>query len=155
MLQCIFFCYGHFLFRPYIDYIKGRSPYDAPGNDSSAPARSTAASHAQASGAYAEGYVQHYDERGHPVNPDSKTFGKELRKAKNDILSTMGIVVSGEDGVAGIPSEQQKVDMIAAENDYGLVMATLDQACVFLGSGWTFSLAGRIQVGFSDTWLRA
>lgn len=58
----------------------------------------------------------------------------------------MGIVVSGEDGVAGVPSEQQKVDMIAAENDYGLVMATLDQVCVFLGSGWTFSLAGRIQV---------
>lgn len=59
----------------------------------------------------------------------------------------MGIVVSGEDGGAGVPSEQQKIDMIAAENDYGLVMATLDQVCVFLGSGWTFSLAGRIQVG--------
>ena len=58
----------------------------------------------------------------------------------------MGIVVSGEDGGAGVPSEQQKIYMIAAENDYGLVMATLDQVCVFLGSGWTFSLAGRIQV---------
>lgn len=58
----------------------------------------------------------------------------------------MGIVVSGEDGSAGISNEQQKVDLIAAENDYGLVMATLDQVTVFLGSWWTSSLAGRIQV---------
>lgn len=57
----------------------------------------------------------------------------------------MGIVVS-EDAKASGPSEQQKVDMIAAENDYGLVMATLDQVSVFLGSWWTSSLAGRIQV---------
>lgn len=154
MLQSTFFCYGRFCLQPYIDYTKGRSPYDAPGNASSTPPRSTATGHVQTSGAYAEGYVQHYDERGHPVNPDSKAFGKELRKAKNDILSTMGIVVSGEEGIAGVPSEQQKVDLIAAENDYGLVMATLDQVCVFLGSGWTFSLAGRIQVRFSDSLLR-
>jgi len=95
--------------------------------------------------------VQRYDDRGHPVNPESKALGKELRKAKNDILSTMGIVVSGEDGGDGAPNEQQKINMIAAENDYGLVMATLDQVSVFLGSWWTSSLAGRIQV--SLPWL--
>lgn len=76
-----------------------------------------------------------------------------MRKAKNDILSTMGIVVSGEDGGVGAPNEQQKVNMIAAENDYGLVMATLDQVSVFLGSWWTSSLTGRIQVFLSSlTW---
>ena len=65
----------------------------------------------------------------------------------------MGIVVSGEDGGVGAPNEQQKVNMIAAENDYGLVMATLDQVSVFLGSWWTSSLTGRIQVfTFSFTW---
>ncbi|OJJ41100.1 hypothetical protein ASPWEDRAFT_245001 [Aspergillus wentii DTO 134E9] len=57
----------------------------------------------------------------------------------------MGIVVSGEDGSVGISNEQQKIDLIAAENDYGLVMATLDQVTVFLGSWWTSSLTGRIQ----------
>lgn len=97
------------------------------------------------SGLHADGYVQHYDERGHPINPQSKSFGRELRRAKNDILSTMGIVVSEDGNVSG-PSEQQKLDIIAAENDYGLVMATLDQVSIFLGSWWTSSLLGRVQV---------
>jgi hypothetical protein len=94
---------------------------------------------------HADGYVQHYDERGHPVNPESKSFGRELRRAKNDILSTMGIVVSEEGNAAG-PSEQQKIERITAENDYGLIMATLDQISVFLGTWWTSSLTHRIQV---------
>ncbi|KAL4906514.1 hypothetical protein BDW74DRAFT_176833 [Aspergillus multicolor] len=55
----------------------------------------------------------------------------------------MGIVVS-EDAHRG-RSEQQKINAIVAENDYGLVMVTLDQISVFLGSWWTTSLTGRIQ----------
>ncbi|KAL4808998.1 hypothetical protein BDV18DRAFT_157936 [Aspergillus unguis] len=55
----------------------------------------------------------------------------------------MGIVVS-EDAHRG-RNEQQKVDAIVAENDYGLIMVTLDQISVFLGSWWTTSLTGRIQ----------
>ncbi|PWY86150.1 hypothetical protein BO70DRAFT_395273 [Aspergillus heteromorphus CBS 117.55] len=62
----------------------------------------------------------------------------------------MGIVVS-EDGNVGGPIEQQKIDNIAAENDYGLIMATLDQVSVFLGSWWTTSLLGRIQTFRSYT----
>lgn len=102
------------------------------------------------SGIHADRYAQHYDERGHPVNSESKAFGKELRKAKNDILSTMGVVVSGEDGGAGMSNEQQKINIIAAENDYGLAMATLDQVSVFLGSWWISSLTGRIQVSLAS-----
>ncbi|PKY02147.1 hypothetical protein P168DRAFT_329117 [Aspergillus campestris IBT 28561] len=125
----------------------GRSPYEAPERPEGSTARTT---YRTDSGTHADEYVQHYDDRGHPVNPESKSFGRELRRAKNDILSTMGIVVS-EDAKASGPSEQQKVDMIAAENDYGLVMATLDQVSVFLGSWWTSSLAGRIQTFRSYT----
>lgn len=58
----------------------------------------------------------------------------------------MGIVVSGEDGNLGISKERQKVNLIATENDYGLVMATLDQIFMFLGSWCTTSLGGRVQV---------
>ena len=65
----------------------------------------------------------------------------------------MGIVVS-EDGNASGPSEQQRVDMLAAENDYGLVMATIDQVSVFLGAWWTSSLTGRIQVSLLPSSLR-
>lgn len=81
------------------------------------------------------------------MNPESKSLGRALRKAKNDILSTMGIVVSGEDRKASSSNEQQRINQITAENDFGLVITTADQLFVFFGSWWTSSLTGRIQVG--------
>lgn len=90
--------------------------------------------------------MQQYDARGHPVNPESKVLGRELRRAKNDILSTMGIVVSGEDRNTSPSDEQQKINQIATENDFGLVITTLDQLFVFFGTWWSSSLTGRIQV---------
>ncbi|KAE8351469.1 hypothetical protein BDV28DRAFT_137016 [Aspergillus coremiiformis] len=128
----------------------GRSPYEAPERPAGPTVDESNSTQRRVSPLYADGYIQHYDERGHPINPESKSFGRELRRAKNDILSTMGIVVS-EDGNAGGLTEQQKIDIIAAENDYGLVMATLDQVSVFLGSWWTSSLTGRIQTFRSYT----
>ncbi|KAJ5373306.1 hypothetical protein N7517_005312 [Penicillium concentricum] len=119
----------------------GRSPYEAPDNaavDPSNPVR-------RISSVYADNYMQQYDTRGHPVNPESRTLGKELRRAKNDILSTMGIVVSGEDRNSGIPNEQQKINQIASENDFGLVITTLDQLFIFFGTWWTSSVTGRVQ----------
>lgn len=100
------------------------------------------------SSVWADGYVQQYDARGHPINPESKALGRELRRAKNDILSTMGIVVSGEDRNASPSDEQQKINQIAAENDFGLVITTLDQLFVFFGTWWSSSLTGRVQVGW-------
>jgi hypothetical protein len=90
--------------------------------------------------------MQQYDIRGHPVNPESKAFGKELRRAKNDILSTMGIVVSREDRKSSSPDEQQKINQVASENDFGLVITTLDQLLIFFGGWWTSSLTSRVQV---------
>ncbi|KAJ5569851.1 uncharacterized protein N7459_009281 [Penicillium hispanicum] len=119
----------------------GRSPYEPPETaavDPSSPVR-------RVSNVHADSYMQQYDARGHPVNPESKTLGRELRRAKNDILSTMGIVVSGEDRNANTSNEQQKINEIAAENDFGLVITTLDQLFVFFGTWWTSSLTGRIQ----------
>lgn len=90
--------------------------------------------------------MQQYDARGHPVNPDSKALGRGLRRAKNDILSTMGIVVSGEDRNTNTSSEQQKINQIAAENDCGLIVTTLDQLFVFFSTWWSSSLTGRVLV---------
>lgn len=125
-----------------IDLIQGRSPYEVPDNetvDPSAPVR-------RVSEVHADNYMQEYDARGHPVNTESRTMGKALRRAKNDILSTMGIVVSREDRNAGTPNEQQKLNQIASENDFGLVITTLDQLFIFFGTWWTSSLTGRVQV---------
>ncbi|KAJ5973585.1 hypothetical protein N7481_010795 [Penicillium waksmanii] len=119
----------------------GRSPYEPPETaavDPSSPVR-------RVSHIHADSYMQQYDSRGHPVNPESKSLGRALRKAKNDILSTMGIVVSGEDRSASSPNEQQRINQITAENDFGLVITTADQLFVFFGSWWTSSLTGRIQ----------
>ncbi|KAJ6172002.1 hypothetical protein N7470_001069 [Penicillium chermesinum] len=96
------------------------------------------------SAVHADNYMQQYDARGHPVNPDSKALGRGLRRAKNDILSTMGIVVSGEDRNVNSSSEQQKICQIAAENDCGLIITTLDQFFVFFSTWWSSSLTGRI-----------
>lgn len=95
---------------------------------------------------HGDGYVQQYDERGHPVNTESKALGRGLRRAKNDILSTMGIVVSGKDENAGTSNEKQNVDMITTENAFGLVVAVVDPFLMLLGSWWTFSLVRRVQV---------
>ncbi|KAJ6064082.1 hypothetical protein N7499_012762 [Penicillium canescens] len=119
----------------------GRSPYEAPDNaavDPSNPVR-------RVSSVHADSYMQQYDARGHPVNPESRSLGREFRRAKNDILSTMGIVVSGEDRNTSIPNEQQKINQIASENDFGLVITTLDQLFVFFGTWWTSSFTGRVQ----------
>ncbi|KAL5362345.1 hypothetical protein BJX96DRAFT_153781 [Aspergillus floccosus] len=128
----------------------GRSPYEAPERPAGPTSDPTGPVQRRVSALHADEYVQHYDERGHPVNPESKSFGRELRRAKNDILSTMGIVVSEEGNAAG-PSEQEKIERITAENDYGLIMATLDQISVFLGAWWTSSLTHRIQTFKSYT----
>ncbi|KAJ5105484.1 hypothetical protein NUU61_002831 [Penicillium alfredii] len=119
----------------------GRSPYEAPEIDAVDPSNPVR----RVSNVHADNYMQQYDARGHPVNLESKTLGRELRRAKNDILSTMGVVVSGEDRNAGSPNQQQKINQIAAENDFGLVITTLDQLFVFFGTWWTSSLTGRIQ----------
>jgi hypothetical protein len=126
----------------YLLLAKGRSPYELPENatvDPSNPVR-------RVSNVYSDRYMQQYDARGHPVNPESKVLGRELRRAKNDILSTMGIVVSGEDRNTSPSDEQQKINQIATENDFGLVITTLDQLFVFFGTWWSSSLTGRIQV---------
>lgn len=133
----------HHGFDRVLTIFKGRSPYEAPENTT---AELTGPAQRSVSRLHGDGYVQQYDERGHPVNVESKALGRDLRRAKNDILSTMGIVVSGKDGNAVVSNEQHNVDLITAENDYGLIMATLDQILVFVGSWWTTSLAGRIQV---------
>ncbi|KAJ5867330.1 hypothetical protein N7534_001883 [Penicillium rubens] len=56
----------------------------------------------------------------------------------------MGIVVNG-DRNSGMPNEQQEINQIASENDFGLVITTLDQLFIFFGTWWTSSVTGRVQ----------
>ncbi|KAK2812465.1 hypothetical protein FQN50_001466 [Emmonsiellopsis sp. PD_5] len=129
--------------QPYMNLLAlGRSPYEAP---EAPPQGYVAPERSAVDSVDADGYVQEYNDRGHPVNPSSKALGKQLRRAKNDILSTMGIVVSGEDGNLGISKERQRLNLLSRENDCGLALATLDQIVMFVSSWWTTSLISRIQ----------
>jgi hypothetical protein len=143
MSSVLAYCFDFLLLVvPILTDHKGRSPYEPPETaavDPSNPVR-------RVSNVHSDSYMQQYDARGHPVNPESKALGRELRRAKNDILSTMGVVVSGEDRNASSSKEQEKINQIATENDFGLVITTIDQLCVFLGTWWSSSLTGRIQV---------
>lgn len=94
----------------------------------------------------ADGYVQQYDDRGHPVFPASKALARDLRRAKNDVLSTMGVVVSGEAGRSSTLKDKKAFNIITSENDYGLAIVALDHAIYFFGSWWIESLRRRIQV---------
>ncbi|KAJ6103865.1 hypothetical protein N7486_004087, partial [Penicillium sp. IBT 16267x] len=118
----------------------GRSPYEPPETATVDPLNPVR----RVSNIHSDNYMQQYDARGHHVNPESKALGRELRRAKNDILSTMGIVVSGEDRNANTSNEEQRMNQIATENDFGLVITTLDQLFVFFSTWWSSSLTGRI-----------
>lgn len=93
-----------------------------------------------------DGYVQQYNQRGHPISPESRALARNLRRAKNDVLSTMGIVVSGEAGGSVFVKDKKTVGDITAENDYGLAIVAFDHVLCFLGSWWVGALGRRIQV---------
>ncbi|EFR01684.1 hypothetical protein MGYG_04687 [Nannizzia gypsea CBS 118893] len=146
--------------RPYLNSLAlGRSPYEAPElivNGSAIPQPNRHLSNSNA-----DGYTQEYDARGHPINRRSKAEARQLRKAKNDVLSTMGIIVSGEELNSASMREQEKIALLAEENDYGLALAAIDQLGMFGSSWWTKSLACRIQTfksynlsSLTDTILR-
>ncbi|EED15267.1 conserved hypothetical protein [Talaromyces stipitatus ATCC 10500] len=132
--------------QPYITRLAlGRSPYEPPRNASAQYQAYRSRNH------NADGYVQQYDERGHPIFPESKALARELRRAKNDVLSTMGVVVSGEAGRSSILKDKKAVNAITAENDYGLVIVAFDHAMHFFGSWWVSSLSRRVQTFRSYT----
>ncbi|KAF3481651.1 uncharacterized protein GIQ15_04410 [Arthroderma uncinatum] len=137
--------------RAYLNSLAlGRSPYEAPELTVNGEAVPQPNQHL--ANTNADGYVQEYDARGHPINRRSKAEAKQLRKAKNDVLSTMGIVVSGEDLNSASVNEQDKIALLAEENDYGLALAAIDQLAMFgascansaviivLGQGYMFAL---------------
>lgn len=77
-------------------------------------------------------------------------MARQLRRAKNDILSTVGVVVNKEDerlSIINRKAEKQKVDMIIRENEYGLAIAAMDLGLMFATLWGVISLRARIEVG--------
>lgn len=132
---------------------QGRSPFDGPELDESGEFILGEHAHEFDN---PDGYVQGFNERGHPENRASRAAARELRRAKNDVLSTVGVVVSKND--LGKPilrkkTEKQKVDNIVRENEYGLALAALDLGLMFGSLWWLMIVRRRIQVCLSHTTL--
>ena len=93
----------------------------------------------------AEGYVQQFNARGHPENKASKAAARELRRAKNDVLSVAGVIKQEKDNAEA--TARRKVDLIIRETEYGLGLAGMDLLIMFAALWWLVSLRRRIQVG--------
>lgn len=81
-------------------------------------------------------YVQEYDSKGRPTNADSKAREKRLRRAKNDILSIMGIVINSRNADADASNTlRRKRESLLNENEAGLAMSIVSDI-VFVLAGW-------------------
>lgn len=95
----------------------------------------------------ADGYVQRYDSRGHPINPKAKVAVKELRRAGNDVLSTLASVATGEmAGPAVIRERRRRMNQLTDENRLGLILTNANGFGLFMSSWWAMTLSDRIQV---------
>jgi hypothetical protein len=69
-------------------------------------------------------YIQLYDERGSPINPRARDYGKKLRNAQNDVLAAVGVVERRRS-----PSErrsgayEQRLDALDVEDTAGNALA--------------------------------
>jgi hypothetical protein len=81
-------------------------------------------------------YIQLYDERGNPINPRSREYGKKLRNAQNDVLAAVGVVERRQSPSEGLPgSYQERLDRLDDEDLVGnAIEATLtltESACTW------------------------
>jgi hypothetical protein len=72
---------------------QGRSPYEPPLRDENGNLILGPHSHDDD----ASGYVQQYDDRGHPCSKKTDTQNRRLRKAQNQVLKLAGVVRSQND----------------------------------------------------------
>ncbi|KAF2842763.1 hypothetical protein M501DRAFT_1012160 [Patellaria atrata CBS 101060] len=105
---------------------------------------------------HANGYVQLYDERGHPVNPRARAYARAMREAQNDVLAAVGVVVRNNqqnqerERIAenALPSEEDRKTLVNAlnENRAGVIITESFSLLRFLCTFWSFSLGNRISL---------
>ncbi len=103
-----------------------------------------------------ESYVQQYNIRGHAENPVSRQAARRLRRAQNDVLSTIGVCVSiDENGEIKsnlnpanprARAEKKITQATASENESGYHATTYDEILYKLATGWTYNLRRRLMV---------
>jgi hypothetical protein len=93
-----------------------------------------------------DGYVQQYNERGHPEFRASRVAARELRRAKNDVLSTVGVLYKTTNTNRSKKNERELVKLVKSENEAGFFLSSIDNLAMFCSLWWLFSLRMRVQV---------
>ncbi|KIW42771.1 uncharacterized protein PV06_06285 [Exophiala oligosperma] len=123
----------------------GRSPFDAPLQDEQGEfILGPNVQHGTA-----RNYVQRFDSRGHPENLASEAARRRLRRAQNEVLSTVGVVVrkakmnrsAWED-----MGDDQKHQLLLDENIAGANFGVVESVVLKLSTRWLSALRRRILV---------
>ena len=97
-----------------------------------------------------EDYVQRYNSRGYPYNPESRAQSRRLRRAQNDVLATVGVCVERDEDtlstVANGGNDRKKVERVVTENEVGLGIAAGELGLAFLSLWGVSAFRGRLQV---------
>ncbi|KAF1845662.1 uncharacterized protein K460DRAFT_405905 [Cucurbitaria berberidis CBS 394.84] len=95
--------------------------------------------------ATANNYVQLYDERGNPINPRSRDYGKRLRDSQNDVLASVGVVERRRPPYEGLPgSYEERLDLLDAEDTVGNAIALTTTLTENLCTWWIGTIRDRI-----------
>ncbi|KAF1943409.1 hypothetical protein EJ02DRAFT_133062 [Clathrospora elynae] len=95
--------------------------------------------------ATANNYTQLYDERGNPINPRSRDYGRKLRRAQNDVLASVGVVERRPSPNEGLPvATQDRFDLLEAEDTVGNAVALTTTLTENLCTWWIGSTRDRI-----------
>ena len=98
-------------------------------------------------------YIQLYDERGNPINPRAREYGRRSREAQNDVLAAIGVVEkrpSPSDNLPGTYEEQ--LEQLENEDSVGNAIALFSTLSGNLCTWWVGSLRDRILVGLPFPW---
>ncbi|KAF2090630.1 hypothetical protein K490DRAFT_61955 [Saccharata proteae CBS 121410] len=138
----------------------GRSAYEPPepaAGSSRAPGRGGADSDGalrtgQTPPHEEAGHQRRYDDRGRPVNPESRALDRELRAAQNDVLAAVGVVernkIRNPSRAAIFPQQKdaQVVERVKTEEFCGTLVAIFGTLLRYSGVWWVNALLDRIMV---------
>ncbi|KAH7077114.1 hypothetical protein FB567DRAFT_563238 [Paraphoma chrysanthemicola] len=90
-------------------------------------------------------YVQLYDERGNPINPRSREYGKKFRNAQNDVLAAVGVVERRQSPSDALPgSYAERLDELEFEDTIGSVLGASLTLTENLCTWWVGSIRDRV-----------
>ena len=94
-------------------------------------------------------YIQQWDARGHPQNHQSEARARDLRRAKNQVLETLGVVRYKHRQLQHTRPQLGTLEKTDALTEENLVGRRVYLAAMFASTSlvwWTISLRHRVQV---------